>query len=146
MKVYAQKARLDGDIELCRLLSAISESEAIQAKRLFYSARGKVDMSEDYLQTVFEEEIPAVIDMLSANLIQAAQDDNTPMIQALSQLRSVERRNQAFYLIEEGETKIAKGEDYAICQFCGYISAGETLPASCPVCGASCDDFKQMNK
>ncbi len=140
-QVYARRADLSDQIEVSRLLRVIGESEAVQARRLFNSLRGKVDMTESYIKTIFDKEIDQLIERLSEDLIQAAEADNTPMIQVLSQLRSVERKNKAFYLSDKEDVKVEKGQNYYVCQFCGFVSSG-SLPSCCPVCGAEKDGFK----
>lgn len=140
--VYARRAELAEEIEISRLLKAIGESESVQARRILNSLRGKVDMTDEYIQTLFDVEIEKLIERLSEDLILAAKQDDTPMIQVLSQLRAVERRNKAFYLADKEEVQIEEGQDYYICQFCGYVSSG-SLPACCPICGADRHGFKE---
>ncbi len=142
--IYARRAALSEHIEISRLLRVIGESESVQARRLFNSLRGKVDMTDKYIQTLFDKEIEQIIERLSEDLISAAQEDDTPMIQVLSQLRSVERRNKAFYLSENNEIKIEDGQNYYVCQFCGFVNSG-SLPGCCPICGADHDGFNESS-
>ena len=45
-KVYSQKALKEGREDLNHLLRTISESESVQARRLFNSLRGQIDNSD----------------------------------------------------------------------------------------------------
>ena len=61
-KVYSQKATKEGREELSHLLRAISHSESVQARRLLNSMRGKIDNTDQYVSTVFENEVGEMIE------------------------------------------------------------------------------------
>ena len=142
-KVYSQKARQENRPEASHLLRAISESETIQARRLFNSLRGKIDTSDQYVSTIFEKEIADMIFEYSESLRHAQKEDNKAMVQALSQLRAAENRIMSFYSKEKKEIKINKSQQYFVCQFCGYINT-EKRPDSCPICGANENGFSEV--
>ena len=77
-KVYARKARLDGRPDLSHLLRAISASETVQAHRLFKTLRGKIDTSEGYLTTIFEQELPLLIEEYSQSMQITRDADSIP--------------------------------------------------------------------
>lgn len=142
-KVYSQKARQENRQEVSHLLRAISNSETIQARRLFNSLRGKIDTSDQYVSTIFEKEIEEIISEYSESLSHAQKEDNKAMVQALSQLRAAEKRIMSFYSKENKEIKINKVQKYFVCQFCGHINT-EKRPESCPICGANKNGFSEV--
>jgi rubrerythrin len=142
-KLYAQKAKQEGRSDVGHLLRVVAESESIQAHRLFNLLKGKIDLSENYITTVFEEEIEALIGVYSKN-IEEAEHDGVPSIpEAMAQIRAAERRIRSFYSKEKSDVTTEKQKTYFVCKFCGYISVGK-IPDSCPICTAAKDGFKEV--
>jgi rubrerythrin len=142
-KVYAHKARKEGRLEVSHLMRVMAESESVQARRLLNSIRGRLDMSEGYISTVFEKELVETTERLSEDLERAEEQGDKPLVQALSQMRSAEIRNQAFYSRDIGDVNIVADQKYYVCQFCGYVGAGD-LPQNCPVCMANSPAFREI--
>jgi len=141
--IYARIATLDRRPEVARLLRAISASESVQAHRLFKTLRGQIDTSDGYLATIFEKEIPALLDEYSQS-IQAARDANrTAMIHALSQLRAALFQLHSFYAPDKKDVRLSRNAPYFLCQFCGYLCADDP-PDNCPICGARKEDFQEI--
>jgi rubrerythrin len=140
--LYAQKAKQDGRRDVSHLLRVIAESESVQARRLFNLLKGHIDVSSEYITTVFEEEIEALIDEYSEN-IDAVEKEGVPSFpEAMSQLRAAERRIRSFYSKEKKDVTVAESQ-YYVCKFCGYISVNK-VPDSCPICTASREAFKEV--
>lgn len=142
--VYSQRAGQTGRPEVGHLLRVIAASESVQARRLFNSLRGKIDISEQYLSAIFEREIAEIMEVYTENLSEAQQEGNKAMIQILSQLRAAERRIMSFYAKATKDVKVDKDEQYFVCQFCGYINTDKP-PEICPVCGASKSGFMKIH-
>jgi rubrerythrin len=142
-KIYAQKANRDGRPDLAHLLRAISASEAVQRHRLFKTMRGQIDTSDRYLATIFEKEIPFLLDEYSQGIQAAREADNTAMIHALSQLRAALFQLQSFYSPDKKDLRQEREAPYFLCQFCGYLSVHHP-PDTCPVCGAKKEDFQEI--
>ena len=142
-KIYAKKAVREGRNGLGHLIRAITESEKVQAHRVFSAYRGHVDLSDKYLSTIFEKEIEEVIDQYSLDLTKAEKSDNQAIIHALTQLLSVEKHIRNYYSTEKGDIIDDTDKDYHVCSFCGYINQGD-LPEACPICGAKRDAFKEI--
>lgn len=142
-KIYGKKAVKDGRAGVGHLIRAITESEKIQAHRIFSAYRGHVDLSEKYLSTLFEKEIEEIIEQYSEDLCEAEKGDNQAILHALTQLIAVERRIRSYYSSEKGDIADDSDGTYHVCIFCGYI--GEVpLPDACPVCGAARDSFREV--
>jgi rubrerythrin len=142
-KVYGARAAAKGRKSLARLLRAMAASETVQARRLFNSLRGQIDMSDDYVATIFEQEVPALIAAYSEALEKDGEDEKRSLHLVMSQLRAAEKRIAAFYAKEAGDIRDSRVEKYHVCQFCGYIAA-EKVPEKCPVCGAPASGFQEI--
>jgi len=143
-KVYSLKAGQDKRKDVSHLLRAISESESNQARRLFNSLIGEIDLSDHYISTIFEEEIQETIEEYSNLLNQAHQEENKSIITALTQLRAAETRIKSFYSKQTKDINVIKEERYFVCFFCGYLHT-EKIPESCPICGASKNAFQEVH-
>ena len=140
-KIYSRKAARGGHAEVAHLLRAMMESEAVQAKRMYHTMRGRIDKSEGYLATIFEKEIQGNIDAYSAKIREAGEAGMTSVVHALSQLRAAEKILQSFYNRESKDISIDKDMKYFVCQFCGYVSRN-SAPEKCPICTADKEHFK----
>jgi rubrerythrin len=142
-KIYAKKAVRDGREGVGHLIRAITESEKIQAHRIFSAYRGHIDLSEKYLTTLFEKEIEEIVDQYTKDFSEAEKGGNQAVLHALSQLLIVEKRIRTYYSAEKGDIADDSDKVYHVCKFCGYINEG-ALPDSCPVCGAARDSFQEV--
>ena len=143
-KVYSQKAIKERRQDLSHLLRTISESESVQARRVFNSLRGQIDNSNQYIETIFENEIKELIEEYSAGLTEAEQEQNKALTLVFSQLRAAEKRILSFYSKATKDVTVSQVEKYFVCQFCGYINTEEP-PETCPICGASKNGFREVH-
>ncbi|MBU0681710.1 MAG: hypothetical protein KKD73_09830 [Proteobacteria bacterium] len=141
-KIYAHKARQQGRQEVSHLLRALSDSEAVQARRVFNALRGQIDISDQCLSSIFEKELEEIIGEYSERLQEAQQEGNKGMIQLFTQLRAAEQRLLAFYSKKTKDVTIKGDQRYFVCQFCGYVHI-ENAPESCPICGAPKTGFRE---
>ena len=142
-KTYAKKAVRDGRKGVGHLIRAITESEKVQAHRIFSAYRGHIDLSDKYLSTLFEKEIEEIIDQYSKDIRKAKVAENKAILHALTQSLVVEKRIRDYYSSEKQGISDDSDRSYHVCIFCGYISESP-LPDSCPVCGADRDSFKEV--
>ena len=142
-KVYGARAAVKGREGLACLLRAMAASEGVQAGRLANSLLGRIDMSDDYVATIFEQEVPALTDAYSAALDNPAEGEKASLRLVYSQLRAAEKRIASFYDKERGEIRDESVEQYHVCQFCGYIAA-KKAPEKCPVCTAPKSGFREI--
>ena len=141
-KVYSRKAAKEDRPELAHFMRAMSASEAVQARRLFNSLIGRVDTSGEYLTTVFEKEVQAILENYS-ELINDAKTERPALLHALSQLRAAETRLRSFYSPKSKDVTVKSDTAYFVCRFCGYLSTDHP-PEKCPICGASKDAFEEV--
>ena len=141
-KIYSRKAAKEGRPEVARFLRAMSASEAVQAHRLFNSLIGRVDTSNEYITTVFEKEVQAILENYS-EFIDNAAAERPALLHALSQLRAAETRLRSFYSPENKAVNVNNDAEYFVCSFCGYLST-DSPPEKCPICGAPIDAFQEV--
>jgi len=141
-KAYSRKASIGGRPEVARFLRAMSASEAVQARRLFNSLIGKIDTSDEYLTTIFEKELQAILENY-ADLIANTAPERPALLHALKQLRAAETRLRSFYTQDSKDVTVDKDAGYFVCSFCGYVSTNNP-PEKCPVCGAPKDAFHEV--
>jgi rubrerythrin len=142
-KVYARKAQQDGRPDLSHLLRVLSASETVQARRILKTLRGKVDTTEKYLATIFEQELPLLLEEYSRNMQIASDAGSIPMNHALTQMRAASRRLQSFYSTDKHELRHEDDRQYYLCQFCGYVNE-TSPPETCPICGAKREGFQEV--
>jgi rubrerythrin len=142
-KVYSRKAAKEGRPEVARFLRAMSASEAVQARRLFNSMIDKIDTSEEYVTTIFNEEVKAILENYSG-LIDDATAERPGLLHAIKQLRAAETRLRSFYSQDTNDITVNEDAGYHVCRFCGYLSV-DHAPEKCPICGASSNDFHEIS-
>ena len=141
-KIYSRQAVKNDRHDVAHLLRAMSVSEAVQARRLFNSMIGRVDTSEDYLVTLFEQEVQDLLDRYS-EIITDKPSHRPALLHTVRQLRAAETRLQAFYSRLDKDVKVRQNEKYFVCQFCGYLSTASP-PERCPVCTAPREAFEEI--
>ncbi len=141
-RIYAVRTRQAGRIAESRLLAALATSEEVQARRLFNNLRGQIDLSENYLATIFDEELAEVLAEYEKQLEPAKAGGKKGLVQVLTQLRRAEMRQRSFYDQEGRKVTVASDEQYYLCPFCGYLATA-TVPHHCPVCGAAGESFRE---
>ena len=134
-KVYSHKAKKEGDLQTALLLRAIASSEAIQARRILNLIKGHIDLSEVYLQTIFEDEVGSLIERYDQDIELISQSGIPSIPEAMTQLRAAERRIKSFYTKNSQKFRSTDNETLYVCNFCGYISV-DHIPETCPICSA----------
>ncbi|MBC8317815.1 MAG: rubrerythrin family protein [Desulfobulbaceae bacterium] len=143
-KIYSQKAIKEGHEAAGRLLRAVSVSEAVQARRILNLLKGPIDLSEEYLSTIFEQEITPVLQQYTQNIEDLSQAGIPSIPQVLKQLWSAERHLKSFYSNDTEDISIEEDDRLYVCNFCGYMSVNNA-PDSCPLCRAEKKAFKQID-
>jgi rubrerythrin len=142
-KIYSRKAAKEGHTEIAHLLRAMMESEAVQAKRMYHTMRGRIDKSDEFLATIFEKETQDNIDAYSEKIREAEKAGLTSVVHALSQLRAAEKILLSFYDRQTKDVTTDKDMKYFVCRFCGYVSRNKA-PDNCPICTAARERFNEV--
>ncbi|MBW1735626.1 MAG: rubrerythrin family protein [Deltaproteobacteria bacterium] len=120
-EAFARKADAEGYSQIARLFRAVSEAEAVHARRYLLLVRGKIGSTEENLETAFQNEINANVEEYP-KLIRDASDEGKKAMNDM---------------LADRET------DYYVCQVCGYV-AEDNPPDNCPICGAVKGKFKPV--
>lgn len=144
-KIYAMRAKQEGNKGLASLFSAISRSETAQAARFLIQLRGQTGSSEQNCTRGFTDEIPATIKLYEQTTRLAADSRETAMHSACSQSARVQGMHLS--LKKKLDRKGSQGQEttvsYQVCQFCGFIMEGKA-PDHCPVCTAPASRFQEV--
>ena len=140
---YAEKAEQEGYPQMAHLFRAISAAERVHALKNL-RLMDEVEDTETNLKKSFERET-AVSENYYPGFIQSAEAEGDDVaVMAFSQARDAETfhaklyKNAIDHMIEERSTT------YQVCTICGYVADG-AAPDECPVCGASAENFEQVN-
>jgi rubrerythrin len=139
LRIFAQKAQMEGYPQIARLFDVIALSEELHAGRALRLLR-EIGTTEENLAASFESETKIAGAAYEEFIKLATEEDNKGALTFFSQSRDVEDTHAKLYkeainhMTEERET------EYYVCKVCGYVEDG-TLPDECPVCGAKSNMF-----
>lgn len=131
-RVYAMRAKKDNRPQLSALFQAISASQDMQAQRFLVQLRGGVDSTVNNERLAFAEELPGLIEEYTAMLAEAREVGSRALETGFLHSSAVQERNLELHRQLE---RLPRETEYHVCNFCGYIAAGEP-PDNCPVCTA----------
>jgi rubrerythrin len=140
-EAFARKADMEDYAQIASLFRAVSEAEAVHARRYLLLMRGKIGSTEENLETAFQNEIKANVDEYPELIKDASDEGKDGVLKAFSQSRDVESRHAELYKKAMNDMLSDRRTEYYVCQVCGYISEDEA-PENCPVCGAVKSKFK----
>jgi rubrerythrin len=143
LKVYAEKAKEEGYLQMARLFRVIAFSEEIHGARAL-RVLGKVKSTEENLAASFTSETKVAEVAYNEFIKQAEAEENTAAALHFSQSRDVEEAHAKLYKEAMGHFMEERETTYYVCEICGYISDG-ILPDECPVCGAIREQFVLFN-
>ena len=141
-EAFARKADMEDYTQIASLFRAVSEAEAVHARRYLLLMRGKIGSTEENLETAFQNEIKANVDEYPKLIKDAGDEGKDGVLKAFSQSRDVESRHAELYKKAMNDMLSDRRTEYYVCQVCGYISEDEA-PENCPVCGAVKSKFKR---
>lgn len=147
-KIFALRARKDGNTALAALFSAISLSESAQARRFLLQLRDHCGNTTANCDQAFTEEIPATISLYETAALHAETIGDKAMHTACSQSARVQRLHLSLKKkLDRRDTNQESGASvsYHVCQFCGFIMEGKT-PENCPICTAPASRFTEIKE
>ena len=143
---YAEKAEEEDVPQISLLFRAIAEAERVHATRqlnlvkeiLVKDTDTNLEKSFGREKSVSETEYPEF-------LKDAEQDGETAAALAFSHARDAEAVHAKLY--ERAIYHVIKDEikAYHVCQVCGYVT-DKRVPAKCPICGATAEKFKTVDR
>lgn len=138
-RLYAAKAKKDGQIQLAKLMTAMATGEQISARRALIYLRGKIGQADRHLELLRQQKEADATHGYPASRQTAAAAGDRSAEAAFEQFGKVSH-NHAAVLGNPG-IDTADSEFY-VCQVCGYVAV-DAIPENCPVCGAVPGRFKQ---
>jgi rubrerythrin len=139
LKIYAERADLDGYAQIAKLFRVISYSEEIHASRSLRMLK-EIKSTEENLASSFESE-KKVAEIAYDGFIKSAIEAKDAASEIIfTQSRDVEDTHSKLYqkamnhMLDDSQT------DYYVCKVCGYVS-DFIEPDVCPVCKAKKDQF-----
>ena len=142
-EAFALKAALEGYTQIARLFRAVSNAEAVHARRYLMLMRGKIGSTTENLETAFQKEIKANVEEYPKLIKDAAEEEEKAVLKAFSQSRDVESFHAQLYKKAINDMVADRETDYYVCQVCGYIHE-DAAPDRCPVCGAVKEKFNNV--
>ena len=142
-KAFARKADSEGYTYIARLFRAVSEAEAVHARRYLLLMRGKIGSTEENLETAFQNEINANVEEYPKLIRDASDEGMESALKAFSHSKDVEAGHAELYKKAMNDMLADRETDYYVCQVCGYV-AEDNPPDNCPICGAVKGKFKPV--
>jgi len=143
---FAEKATEEGQPQIARLFRAVAEAETVHARN-HLKTMGDIKSTRENLEEAIGGEHYEFSQMYPAFIEQATAEGNRDARTGFSYANKVEKIHHGLY--QEALDALKGGQKltdapYFVCQVCGYTVAGEA-PDSCPICGASSEEFKQVD-
>ena len=142
---FAEQAEKDGYAQVAKLFRAAAEAETIHAHAHF-RVMGGIKATTENLQAAIEGEGFEFQQMYPKFLKEAEAEDNKPAVYTFKNALAVEEIHHGLYI--EALNTVKSGSDLPeskifVCAVCGNTVNGEA-PDTCPVCGASKQQFKEV--
>ncbi|MDJ0666236.1 MAG: hypothetical protein QNJ61_03135 [Desulfobacterales bacterium] len=138
-RLYATKAKKEGQTQHARLLNALARGEEISARRSLIYLRGKISRIEKHLETLLTAKQTLSRDIYPQDRRIAMTAGDKSAEAALHQFEQVNANHAQRLKQFAGDGAEAA---YYVCQVCGYIAV-DAIPDKCPVCGAVTERFKE---
>ena len=138
-RLYATKAKKDGQTEHARLLNALARGEEISARRSLIYLRGKISRIEAHQEALQTAKQTLTHDIYPQDRLVATAAGDKSAEAALHQFEKVNANHAQRLKQFAGDGAEAT---YYVCLVCGYIAV-DTIPDKCPVCGAVPERFKE---
>ena len=142
-KIYAMRAKQEGNKALASLFLAISNSESAQATRFLIQLRGQTGPNESNASIAFNHEIPATITLYEQTEQLAGDVQEKAMLSACSQSAKVQRMHLSLKKKLDRKNTQDNTTSYHVCQFCGFIMEAKA-PENCPICTAPASRFQEV--
>ena len=137
-RLYAAKAKKDGQPQRAKLMAAMANGEEINARRALIYLRGKIGPAEAHLEALRQQKQADAAQLYPTYRQTAAAAGDRSAEAAFEQFGKVSHNHAA--VLGNPDIDTADHEFY-VCQVCGYIALDE-VPEKCPVCGAVPERFK----
>ena len=138
-RLYAAKAKKDGQKQMAKLMTAMATGEQISARRALIYLRGKIGALDHHLKTLKSQKETDAAKGYPACRQSAVSAGDRSAEAAFEQFEKVSYNHGSVL----GNPDIGTVDhDLYVCQVCGYIAI-DAIPDKCPVCGAVPGRFKE---
>jgi len=143
---FAEKAEEESQPQVAKLFRAVAEAETVHARN-HLKVMGDMKSTGENLAEAIGGENYEFSQMYPGFIEQATAEGNKDARISFSYANKVEKIHHGLYREALGVVKSGQkltNTPYFVCQVCGYTVAGEA-PGTCPVCGASSEEFKRVD-
>lgn len=147
-KIFEERAKADGYIEISRLFCSIAENEKEHAE-VWFKYLGGADGTEANLKVAADGEHFEWAEMYSQFAKEADEEGFYEIAARFKLIGAIESDHEAKYLaklkeMQENTIFSSENEDEVwLCLNCGYIHRGKTPPPICPACRHDKGYFKK---
>jgi len=143
---FSDKADKESQPQIARLFRAAAEAETVHAYN-HLEVMGGIGSTKDNLGAAINGERHEFTEMYPGFIEQAESENNKRARISFGYANEVEKIHYGLYqkaleALESGQK--LKEASLFVCQVCGNTVEGEA-PERCPVCGAPCSKFKQVD-
>lgn len=141
---FAKKADKEGHAQIAKLFRAAAHAETVHAHAHLRALKAIGDTAANLKEAVagetheFKNMYPGMIEAARA-------DGNKAAEQSFRFANEVEKIHADLYQKALDNMEGLTGEDYHVCEVCGYTEEGATPPEKCPVCGANSKAFTKID-
>jgi rubrerythrin len=139
LKVYADKADVEGYPQIGKLFRVIARSEEIHGARALKLLKATKTTEENLAESFQSERGVAEVAYGEFLRLAEAEGDRAAVVH-FSQSRDVEEAHANLYKEAMNHLLAERETTYYVCLVCGYVVDG-MRPEACPVCGAKADQF-----
>lgn len=141
---FARKADEEGYAPIARLFRAIAAAEEIHAaNHLRVLGEAIIRSTEENLAFSFEKETTINEVIYPQFIAEAEEEGERAAAVSFSYARDVEEGHAELYRKAMDHLLQDKVSAYYVCSVCGYTSDA-VLPEECPICGASSQQFREI--
>jgi len=144
-RIFAEKAREEGLLNIARLFEAISFAEQVHATN-HLRALGGIKATPDNLDVAIGGENFEVNEMYPAYMAVAKLQDEKGAVLSMHSALEAEKIHASMYETAQ-QSAVAKKDislgTVQICTVCGYTAEGDA-PDKCPICGAAKEKFRSF--
>jgi rubrerythrin len=140
---FAKKAEEDGFPQAAKLFKAAADAETVHAM-MYLERLSKIKGTSENLKEAIGGETHEYFEMYPEFVKEAEEEKNGKAKLAFNWALKVEEGHANLYNKMLGRLDGGGGQDYYVCQTCGWTVEGEA-PDKCPVCGRPKEQYKRIS-
>ncbi len=141
---FAKKAEKEGHKQVAKLFRAAAHAETVHAHAHLRALKAIEDTAAN-LKAAIAGETHEFKSMYPEMIETAVAEGNKAAEQSFRFANEVEKIHAELYRKALENLEGLSGEDYQVCEVCGYTVEGEHAPEKCPICGANQRAFTRVS-